>query len=84
MSTVKEMRRELSMKELNYVVGGELSREMKNLIETWMEQDYVNGATKEGVMSGWIASGMPEAAEYVNQRWDIMLQRRKLFFGEDY
>ncbi len=51
MSTVKEMRRELSMEELDRVVGGELSREIKNLIEDWMEQDYVNGYTKEEEMT---------------------------------
>ncbi len=85
MSTVKEMRRELNMEELDRVVGGrELTQQEKNTIETWMEDDYLEGATKEEVMNGWIYMGMPEAAEYVDQRWEIMLERRKLFYGEDY
>ncbi len=82
MSTVKEMKRELSMKELERVVGGELSRDIKNLIEDWMEQDYVNGSTKEEEMNTWILMGDHEAAEYVDKYWDRMVERHRFFFGD--
>ncbi len=83
MSTVKEMRRELNVKELDGVVGGELSREVQNLIEDWMEQDYVNGSTKEEEMNSWILMGLPEEAEYVDKYWDRMVERHKFFFGDN-
>ncbi len=83
MSTVKEMRRELSMEELDRVVGGELSREVQNCIDNWMEQDYVNGSTKEEEMNTWLLMGMTEAAEYVDKYWDRMVERHKFFFGDN-
>lgn len=78
----KEMR-ELKLNELKQISGGELAREVKNCLEDWMEQDYVNGATKEDTVGVYKKMGMDEEAEYVNEYWDRMVKRHKFFFPDD-
>ncbi len=73
MSTVKEMRQELGMEDLDRVVGGELSDEMRaTLVDLVISAKYAEDWDWDDVlrMTIQMTNNDPEAIDYIEFLWE--------------